>query len=103
MAAAAESKEDIEAYDPVAMMLNFAVTNNLLSKDHVQYLALKLELEIATGDRQRGTKMIGEYAALRKFNESRMPYLITRLNQRLLACSFGPQTQNRASCSESHP
>ena len=51
MAAAAESKEDIKAYDPVAMMLNFAVTNNLLSKDHIQYLALKLELGIATGVR----------------------------------------------------
>ena len=84
MAAVPESKEDIEAYEPVAMMLNFAVTYNFLSKDHAQYLALKLELEFATRVWQRGTKMIGEYAPLRKFNESRMHYSSKSANISLL-------------------
>ena len=64
---------DIEA-DPVAMMLNFVVVNGLLPRDHIQYLALKYQLEIAVGVRPPTSPMTGEFLPLRSFNESIMQY-----------------------------
>jgi hypothetical protein len=60
--------------DPVAMMLNFVVMHELLPRDHIQYLALKYQLEIAVGVRPQGSPMTGEFVALRSFNESIMHY-----------------------------